>query len=100
MTPQEGLSFLPGNKFFSAVYFWLCGAFFAAHGRFVAVQGLGLLTVVGSLAAKHGLWALVVVALRLSCPTTCGIRSLTKDPTIFHVLAGGFLTTGPPEKSQ
>ena len=40
MTLQEGLSFLPGNKFFSVSYFWLCWAFFAAPWLFVTVQGL------------------------------------------------------------
>ena len=46
-------------------------------------------------------WPQVIVARGLSCATACGI--LVPQPGIEPMspaLAGGFLTTGPPGKSQ
>ena len=55
-----------------------------------------------------GAWALectgsVAAALWLSCSLACGdLNSPTKDENFLPspALQGGFLTTGPPEKSQ
>ena len=59
MTPQEGLSLLPGSKSFSAVYFGWAGPSLRHAGALLLCRGLalehGLLTAVGSPVAKHGL---------------------------------------------
>ena len=63
----------------------------------------GLLIVVASLVVKHGLKgarASVVVAWDPSCPMACGILVLGSGiKSTSPVLAGRFLTTGPPGKS-
>ena len=46
-----------------------------------------------------GLRASIVVAHGLSCPDALG-SARTRDQTHVPALAGGFLTTGPPEKSS
>ena len=45
-----------------------------------------------------GAWTSVVVMLRLSCPTVCGILP-PKDQTVSPALPSGLLTTGPPGRS-
>ena len=92
------------------IYFWLHGVFAAAHRLFlvatsggyslvaahrllIAVPWLLLLQSTGS---RHS--GLVAAVLRLSRSTARGI--LVLRPGTEPALAGGFLTTGPPGKSQ
>ena len=92
------------------IFFWV-----AAHGIFVEawrifslrgglfVAVLGLLSSCGMQVFSLSLRCVssVVVAHGLSCPTACGI--LVPQPGIEPAspsLAGRFLTTGPPGKSQ
>ena len=76
----------------------------ASRGYFLAAA-CGLLISVASLRGEAcGEWALelagsVVVARRLSCSEACGIF-LDQRANPSPVLAGGFLTTGPPGKSS
>ena len=67
----------------------------------------GLLIVVASLLADHGLWSVgsVAVVHGFSCPLACGIfLDQGLNPCIVHhvspALSCEFLTTGPPGKSQ
>ena len=67
-----------------------CGAWASHWGDFSCCRALAL-----------GHMGSVVVAYSLSCPVAC--RSLVPGPGIEPVssaLAGEFLTTGPPGKSQ
>ena len=66
-------------------------------------QGCSLAVVLSLLLQSVGsdAQALVVVTHGLSCPAACGV--LVPEPRIkpmSPILAGGFLTTGPPGKSQ
>ena len=65
----------------------------------VAVHGLHI--VVASLVAEHILEHAgpVTVACWLSCPEACRVFPDGMEP-MSPALAGGFLATGPPEKSQ
>ena len=68
------------------IYVWLHWVFIAAHRLFLVVTSGRY-----SLAVVHG----------LSCPTACEIfpdQRLKTEP-LSPVLAGGFLSTGPPGKS-
>ena len=65
----------------------------AAHRLLIAVPWLLLLQ---SMSSRHA--GLVAVVLRLSCSTARWI--LVLRPGTEAALAGGFLTTGPPGKSQ
>ena len=84
--------------------FWLHWVLVAAHRIFVAacrlfVAAHGLLFSCGTQAPEH--MGSVVAARGLSCPAACGI--LVPRPGIkpaSPALEGGFLTTGPPGKSQ
>ena len=62
--------------------------------------GVWLLTAVPSLAEHElqGVWASVVVVLRLSGPEACGISRLGSEP-VFPAMAGRFLTPETPGKS-
>ena len=115
------------DKVFLFFFFWLRWVFIAVHGLSLAVVS-GLLIAVASLDAEHGLQARglqqlrhvdsVVVAHGLS---SCGSRALDRRLScgaqaqllggmwdlpgagikpMFPALAGGFLTTVPPGKSQ
>ena len=58
---------------------------------------------VSSLAVEHriqGAWASVLVAQGLSCPHSVWNLPRPGIEPMFPILAGGFLTTGPPGKSQ
>ena len=64
-------------------------------------QRAASLAVVYSAGAYCSVWASLVVALRLSCLSVCGIS--VPQPGIepeSPALEGGFLTTGSPGKSQ
>ena len=67
------------------------------------VAGHRLLFVVSSLAVEHriqGAWASVLIAQRLSCPHSMWNLPRAGIEPMFPILAGGFLTAGPPGKSQ
>ena len=107
-----------GNEFVWGRFFWLHWIFVGGHWLLFAVRWLSLvaisrgysLAVVLRLSLQRLLllqsmgWdaqALVVVTHGLSCPAACGI--LVPGPRIkpmSPIQAGGFLTTGPPGKSQ
>ena len=75
-----------------------------ASGGYSLVVVCRLLVAVASLVADHRLHSVQaseVEAHDLSCPAACGILvpGLGIEP-VSPVLAGGFLTTGPPGKSQ
>ena len=92
-------------------FFWLCWVFTAARGLPLAVASRGFslqwLLLLQSMGPR-GIWVhklqstdSVVVMHKLSCTVACGI--LSDQPKIAPMslaLAGRFLTSGPPEKSQ
>ena len=89
------------------VFSMISFCFFLFKYLFIYLAALGLSCSMGDL--RCGMWGLslwyagfsLVAAHRLSCPVACGI--LVPWPGIEPMspaLEGGFLTTGPPGKSQ
>ena len=73
-------------------YFWLCWVFTVVQGLLIAVVSLVVeprLQCTGSVVVTHG----------LSCSEVSGIFP-DRQLKLSSALAGGFSTTGPPEKSK
>ena len=105
MLPEDEPSFFLNYNFLAALGLHCFTKFslVVASGGYSLVAVHRLLIAVASLAAEHGLQSTqssVVVAYGLSCLVTCGIFLDQGLNPASPALAGGFLTTGPPGRSQ
>ena len=104
------------DEIFHLFMYWLCWVFIAEHGLSLVVQaewwwGVGVALCCGARASHCcdfsccGTWALgarasVVVTRRLSSSKACRVFPDQGSNPVSPALAGRFLTTRPPGKSQ